>query len=1079
MPRTPEDIFHDAREIADPAERLAFLDDACGGDKSLRARVDALLAADAEAGSFLKTAHPHDPARDPDATETMSRVHRGSNAPAEQAGQVIDRYKLLQQIGEGGFGTVWMAEQKTPVKRRVALKVIKLGMDTKLIIARFDVERQALAMMDHPNIAKVFDAGATETGRPYFVMELVRGIPILEYCDTEKLDTKARLKLFILVCNAIQHAHQKGIIHRDIKPSNVLVTLHDGEPVPKVIDFGIAKATNQELTQQTLYTEFNQMIGTPAYMSPEQAEMSGLDIDTRADIYSLGVLLYELLTGTTPFDHKELMQRGFAEMMRIIREETPHKPSTRLSTLGETAARTAEQRHTDLKKLGLVLRGDLDWIVMRCLEKNRTRRYDTATSLAADINRHLSDEPVEAGPPSAAYKVRKFVRRNKGLVVASSVVAVTLLLGIVGTSIGLWAAQYNAKVAINNAQIAQSARDDLSKANTTLVQQTDEAEWSSYTANLALAQMAMDNGNWPEARARLAQCPESKRGWEWDFLSSKARSVEREIPGSFAKYSINANKIMTLTNNNKINIWDNKGILISNFIDKGNSTHHFVFSLDGHGILTIANDQRVRVWNQYGKLISQLGQHDGWIHSAAIANINSNIVLMESDGTVWVQDAGGHDVYDPIEQSVFWGSLQVNASGNFVTTDSLDDRYMLRIYNAYNGHVKSISYSSPIHFASFSADGNYFSSISTDHTVQIWSADGDPIGQPLSHDTVVKDVFFAPDNSKVLTCTVDNRLHLWNLSGHLIGDNLRHDFSTDTPLFLNKEEILTSYDGVLQLWNAQQHLVSIGEIPIGDVSPLAILDGGNAVLCRFGGPWWQGGIGKTCIIPFPLKSPVHTIGESIKELYFLAELDPDKGSQPNESELQAVAFAPSATSIATLSGGSRIVTAAADSTVRFWDPKTEKELAAIPMGAGVTNLTFTPDGTRLVIELDDGSARIFDTRSAEEQAADVQRRWAEREPAGAYLDTLMAGPTLTADLLAAVETDSSFTPLRRLAAAEVLAERLADIRAHAARAFAAITQDQTDTAAVLAAAKATDLPRRVKEQVLTQAEAWEYEPPKK
>jgi tetratricopeptide (TPR) repeat protein len=360
------------------------------------------------------------------------------HGPAEHPGQMVGRYRLLQLIGEGGFGSVWMAEQREPVKRRVALKIIKLGMDTRQVIARFEAERQALAMMDHPNIARVFDAGATEAGRPYFVMELVRGVQVLEYCDSDRLDTSARLRLFVLVCQAIQHAHQKGIIHRDIKPGNVLVTLHDGVPVPKVIDFGIAKATNQELTSRTLFTEHRQLVGTPAYMSPEQAEMSGLDIDTRSDIYSLGVLLYELLTGTTPFAASDLASRGFAEMMRIIREETPVRPSTRLSALGATAVRTAELRRVaDPRRLGLIIRGDLDWIVMKCLEKDRTRRYATANSLAADIERHLRNEPVEAGPPSAAYRMRKFVRRNRGRVAAAGALAAVLVLGAAGTGYGL------------------------------------------------------------------------------------------------------------------------------------------------------------------------------------------------------------------------------------------------------------------------------------------------------------------------------------------------------------------------------------------------------------------------------------------------------------------------------------------------------------------------------------------------------------------------------------------------------------------------------------------------------------------
>ena len=388
-------------------------------------------------------------------------------APREQAGALIGRYKLLEQIGEGGMGAIWMAEQREPVKRRVALKIIKLGMDTKQVIARFEAERQALALMDHPHIAKVLDAGSTETGRPYFVMEYIKGIPILEYCDREKLDTKARLELFTSVCHAIQHAHQKGIIHRDIKPSNVLVTLHDGVPVPKVIDFGIAKATNSELTAKTLFTEHRQIIGTPAYMSPEQAEMSGLDIDTRSDVYSLGVLLYELLTGTTPFDVKALLESGYHEMLRAIREDEPHKPSTRVSSLGDTGTRTALQRKVDLKKLSTLLRGDIDWIVMKCLEKDRQRRYETANGLASDIKRHLTGDAVLAAPPSASYRARKFVRRNRAQVIGAGAVALALLIGVVAFA---WQAelardQRDLAVLAQKSEVEQRRQADAAKAD--------------------------------------------------------------------------------------------------------------------------------------------------------------------------------------------------------------------------------------------------------------------------------------------------------------------------------------------------------------------------------------------------------------------------------------------------------------------------------------------------------------------------------------------------------------------------------------------------------------------------------------
>lgn len=415
-----DDIFVDAREIKDLALRSAYLDEVCGHDLALRGEVEARLLEAGKADGFFgpeeTLVSPIGPLR-------------------EGVGSVVGRYKLLEEIAEGGMGIVYMAEQEEPIRRRVALKIIKLGLDTRSVVARFEAERQALALMDHPNIARVFDGGSTERGRPYFVMELVQGVPITEFCDRNHLAADERLNLFLPVCQAIQHAHQKGIIHRDIKPTNVLVTVHDGVPVPKVIDFGVAKATNQKLTEKTLFTNFGTMIGTPAYMSPEQAEISELDIDTRTDIYALGVLLYQLLTGTTPFPEQRLRALGYGGIQRVILSEDPERPSTRLSTMGDEQ-RTVLARNCggETASLNKLLSGDLDWIVMKCLEKDRNRRYETANGLAADIQAHLNNEPVLARPPSTGYRLQKIIRRNKLPVAAAAAVAIALLAGIAATS---------------------------------------------------------------------------------------------------------------------------------------------------------------------------------------------------------------------------------------------------------------------------------------------------------------------------------------------------------------------------------------------------------------------------------------------------------------------------------------------------------------------------------------------------------------------------------------------------------------------------------------------------------------------
>jgi tRNA A-37 threonylcarbamoyl transferase component Bud32 len=572
-PQREKEIFEQAIDLASVEERQRFLQRMCGADAGLRSRVQALLQAFDQAPGFLA---------EPMATRAQGPGEEGAPAPAplgggeaparlaEEPGDRVGRYKLLQKIGEGGWGAVYMAEQLEPVRRRVALKIVKLGMDTRQVIARFEAERQALAVMDHPNIAKVLDAGATDTGRPYFVMELVRGVRITQFCDEQRLSQPERLALFIQVCQAVQHAHQKGIIHRDIKPSNILVTLNDGVPIPKVIDFGIAKATQGNLTDKTLFTLFEQFLGTPAYMSPEQAEVRGVDIDTRSDIYSLGVVLYELLTGRTPFDSKALLQRGIEELILTLRQVEPPRPSTRLNQMGPADLEThARFQRCEAPKLVHSLRGDLDWIVMKCLEKDRARRYDTANGLAADLRRYLAHEPVVARPPSAAYRLQKAWQRNQLTFTAGAVAALALL---VGAGVSTWQAiratqarraetreRFVAQVAKVQAQVKQrEAERQRQRAEASELRTSDLL----YAANMNLAQAAFKDNNFERARQLLEETGANpKRAFEWYYWKAQMQRETRILRGHVGPvdsvaFSPNGRQLVTGGRDGWVIVWD-------------------------------------------------------------------------------------------------------------------------------------------------------------------------------------------------------------------------------------------------------------------------------------------------------------------------------------------------------------------------------------------------------------------------------------------------------------------------------------------------------------------------------------------
>jgi WD40 repeat protein/serine/threonine protein kinase len=894
-------IFGKALEL-EPAARSAYLDEACAGDPGLRARIDGLLAAHGQAGEFM---------RRPAAAE----ITAGYEPIAERPGTVIGPYKLMEQVGEGGMGLVFVAEQTQPVRRKVALKVVKPGMDSRQVVARFEAERQALAIMDHPNIARVLDAGETASGRPYFVMELVRGTSITDFCDRHHLTPRQRLELFLQVCAAVQHAHQKGVIHRDLKPSNVLVSRHDATPVVKVIDFGVAKALGQELTDKTLFTGLAQMVGTPLYMSPEQAGMSDLDVDTRSDVYSLGVLLYELLTGTTPFSMERFRAAGYDEVRRIIREEEPPRPSTRLSTLGLAASMVSTNRGTEPRKLSALVRGELDWVVMKALEKDRNRRYDSPSAFAADVQCYLDDEAVQACPPSAWYRLRKFARRNKGgaLTAASLALGVVLAIGGLVTAVLVQAAS-TAEVKAEQTQ-TKAALDREKQVNDDLVKSLDREVRAKYRQNVQLADRELADGNVGRAEELLEDCPVALRGWEWHYLK---RRHYRE-PVAFRGHTD----------------W------ISGVAFSPDGTR----AVSGSAISLLIGE--ITVWDTAtGKTIRTLPGHLGPVSGVAYSDDGKTIASAGWDGTVRLWDASTWETRHKLEGHTGYVSCVAISPDNRLVASGGGDR-TVRLWDAATGQElrKLHGHTAGLFRVAFSPDGRTLASASQDETVRVWDVDtGKEIHILRGHAGPVLAVAYSRDGRRLASAGIDGGMRVWDpVTGALVR-SIRADAFFAMGLAFNRDGTRLAVGG----WDKT---VKLFDPETGD--EVLSLRGGHSDMVTS--------------VTFSRDGRL-LASASLDRTVRVWDATPLGGDEGGESlvlrgdgdVLHAMAYSPN---------GGVLASTGVDGAVRLWDPLTGKELGSLRGESGpVFSLGFSRDGRRLVAASIRGFVKVWDVAAGKELA---------------------------------------------------------------------------------------------------------------